>query len=63
LLALRQLLGTNYRGVVALAAEWRELRETLGLPKVPHHPTPARAAPRLLAGAEKGGRSSAPGLG
>jgi hypothetical protein len=58
LLALRQLLRTDYRGVVALAAEWGELREALGLARVPHYSTLARAAPRLLAGAEKGGRSS-----
>ena len=60
LLALRQFLRTDYRGVVALAAEWRELREALGLTKVPHYSTLAHAAPRLLAGAEKGARSSAP---
>jgi len=60
LLALRQFLRTDYRGVVALAAEWRELREALGLTRVPHYSTLAHAAPRLLAGAEKGARSSAP---
>ena len=60
LLVLRQFLRTDYRGVVALAAEWRELREALGLARVPHYSTLAHAAPRLLAGAEKGGRSSAP---
>jgi hypothetical protein len=61
LLALRQFLRTDYRGVVALAAEWRELRDALRLARVPHYSTLARAAPRLLAaGAEKGGRSCAP---
>jgi hypothetical protein len=60
LLALRQFLRTDYRGVVALAAEWQELREALGLARVPHYSTLAHAAPRLMAGAEKGGRSSAP---
>src|ERR671916_126015 len=44
LLVLRQFLRTDYRGVVALAAEWRELREVLGLAKVPHYSTRARAA-------------------
>ena len=58
LLALRQFLRADYRGVVALAAEWRELREASGLAGVPHHSTLAHAAPRLLAGAEKGARSS-----
>jgi hypothetical protein len=60
LLVLRQFLRTDYRGVVALAAEWREPREALGLARVPHYSTLAHAAPRLLAGAEKGARSSAP---
>jgi hypothetical protein len=60
LLILRQFLRTDYRGVVALVAEWRELREALGLGRVPHYSTLAHAAPRLLAGAEKGARSSAP---
>lgn len=62
LLVVRQFLRTDYRGVVALTAEWRELREALGLDKVPHYSTLAHAAPRLLAGAEKGGRSSAPNV-
>ena len=60
LLVLRQFLRADYRGVVALAAEWRELREALGLAKVPHYSTLAHAAPRLLAGAEKGGPSRVP---
>ncbi len=60
LLVLRQFLKADYRGVVALATEWRELREALGLAGAPHHSTLARAAPRLMAGAEKGGRSSGP---
>jgi hypothetical protein len=63
LLVPRRFLKTDYRGVVALAAEWRELRQALGLPKVPHHATLAHAAPRLLSGAEKGAPSSAPRLG
>ena len=60
LLVLRQFLKVDYRGVVTLAAEWRERREALGLAKVPHHSTLAYAAPRLLAGAEKGALSAAP---
>lgn len=60
LLVLRQFLRTDYRGIVTLAADWRELREALGLTKVPHYSTLAYAAARLMAGAEKGGRSSAP---
>lgn len=54
---LRQFLRTDYRGVVVLASEWRELRDVLGLARVPHYSTLAHAAPRLMAGAEKGGRS------
>jgi hypothetical protein len=58
LLVLRQFLRTDSRGIVTLAADWRELREALGLTKVPHYSTLAYAASRLMAGAEKGGRSS-----
>jgi hypothetical protein len=58
LLVLRQFLRTDYRGVVALVAEWAELRRTLGLTKVPHYSTLAHAARRLLADAEAGGPSA-----
>ena len=37
-------------GLVAVAAEWRDLRHALGLRKVPHYSTLAHAARRLLAG-------------
>ena len=57
LLAVKQMLRLDYRGVVALAAEWGELRRALGLRKVPHYSTLCYAAHRLLAGAEKGGPS------
>jgi hypothetical protein len=60
LLVLKQFLRTDYRGLVAMAAEWGELRRVLGLQKVPHYSTLAHAAPRLLAGAERGGPSAAP---
>ena len=60
LLVLKQFLRADYRGLVALVAEWRDLRHALGLRKVPPHSTLAPAARRLLAGAEKGARSSAP---
>ena len=55
LLAVRQQLRLDYRGLVALLAEWAELRRALGLRKVPHHSTLCYAAHRLLAGAEKRG--------
>jgi hypothetical protein len=57
LLVLRQFLRTDYRGVVALVAEWAELRRALGLSKVPHYSTLAHASRRLLADAEAGGPS------
>ena len=60
LLVLKQFPRTDYRGLVALVAEWREPRRALGLRKVPHYSTLAHAARRLLAGAEKGGPSAAP---
>ena len=59
LLVLRQCLRMDYRGIATLAGEWRELREALGLTKVPHYSTLAYAASRLMTGAEKGGRSGA----
>jgi len=55
LLAVRQQLRLDYRGLVALLAEWAELRRALGLRKVPHYSTLCYAAHRLLAGAEKRG--------
>src|SRR5215213_9099396 len=46
LLVLKQFLRTDYRGLVALVAEWRDLRHALGLRKVPHYSTLAHAARR-----------------
>ena len=57
LLALKQFLRTDYRGVVATVAEWTEVRQALGLRKLPHYSTLCYAEHRLLAGAEKGGPS------
>ncbi|WAJ28238.1 hypothetical protein [Antarcticirhabdus aurantiaca] len=54
---LRQLLRTDYRGVVTLVGEWSELRQTLGLSKVPHYSSLAYASRRILAGADKKGLS------
>lgn len=59
LLVLRQFFRTDYRGVVALVAEWSELRQVLGLTKVPHYSTLAHAARRLLADVEAGGLTMA----
>ena len=37
LLALKQFPKTDYHGLVALLAEWSELRRALGLARVPHY--------------------------
>ena len=60
LLVLKQFLRTDYRGLVTLLAEWRELRRALDLKRVPHYSTLCYAEQRLLSGAEKGGSFSAP---
>ena len=48
LLALREFLRTDYRGLEQYLADWSDLRATLGLPKVPDHSTLQKAAQRLL---------------
>ena len=58
LLVLRQFLRTDYRGVVTLVGEWSELRQTLGLSKVPHYSTLAYASRRILADEHKKGLSA-----
>lgn len=60
LLVLKQFLKTDYRGVVALVAEWTEVRRALRLRQVPHYSTLCYAERRLLADAEKGGRFARP---
>lgn len=60
LLALRQFLRTDYRGAVALAAEWSELRRALGLERsraTRRWRTPRAASWRAR---RPGGRSAAP---
>jgi hypothetical protein len=47
LLAVKQFLGVGYRGLVAYLADWAELREALGLTKVPHFATAQKAPSRL----------------
>ena len=54
-LALKTFLKTDYRGVAQHLADFAELRDDLGLTKVPHYSTLCYAAGRLL----KGGPSSA----
>lgn len=48
LLALREFLKQDYRGLEQLLKEWAELRQALGLTKVPDHSTLQKAAQRLL---------------
>ena len=52
LMALREFLKTDYRGLEQFLKEWGELRAALELEKVPDHSTIQKAAERLL---EKGG--------
>ena len=52
LMALREFLKLDYRGLEQVLKEWAELREALGLAEVPDHSTIQKAAERLL---EKGG--------
>jgi hypothetical protein len=65
LLALREFLKVDYRGLEELLRDWSDLREALGLAKIPDHSTLQKAAARLLE--KKGptpcstGRSPAPG--
>jgi hypothetical protein len=49
LVALRRLLRTDYRGLEATLRDWTELREALGLTRVPDHSTIQRAERRLKA--------------
>ena len=48
MLALRQFFGVDYRGVVTWLERWRELRDCLGLKRVPHYSTLCYAERRLL---------------
>lgn len=52
-LALKAFLKTDYRGVAQFLTDFAELRDDLGLDKVPHYSTLCYAAGRLL----KRGRS------
>ena len=47
ILALEQFFRTDDRGVVALLTDLSDLRDTLGLKKVPHHTTLFHARQRL----------------
>jgi hypothetical protein len=51
LLVLMTFLKTDHRGIVALVADWSDLKQTLKLKKVPHYTTLFKAQKRLM---EKG---------
>ncbi len=48
MLLLREFFHLDYRGVVAMLSEWSDLRQALGLKKVPHYSTLCYAEQRLL---------------
>lgn len=48
LAALKTFLKTDYRGLVQMLVDFRELREDLGLEKIPHYSTLCKAIQRLL---------------
>ena len=60
ILALKQFLRTDYRGVVQFLADFAELRDDLGLSKVPHYSTLSYAEQRLLKRGSSSCSSSAP---
>jgi transposase len=49
LLAMKEFLRQDYRGVVALVEEWPQVQQALGLSNVPHYSTLCYAARRLFA--------------
>jgi len=48
ILALKQFLRTDYRGVISMLSEWSELRQVLSLAGLPHYSTLCYAEKRLL---------------
>ena len=48
LLALKTFLKTDYRGLIQMLEDFSELRQDLGLDKVPHYSTLCYAEQRLL---------------
>lgn len=59
-LALKTFLKTDYRGIVAFLKDFAELRDDLGLKKVPHYSTICYAEARLLKGGPSWASSTAP---
>ena len=48
ILTLRQFLKTDYRGIVQVLSEWSDLRQALGLTRIPNYSTLCYAERRLL---------------
>lgn len=48
ILALRVFLKADYRGIIKILEEWSDLREVLGLTRLPHYSTLCYAEQRLL---------------
>src|ERR1041385_3535527 len=48
LLVLKTFLKTDYRGIIQMLVDFRELREDLGLDEIHHYSTLCKAAQRLL---------------
>lgn len=48
--ALRQFFRVDYRGIIAILNDWRDLRKLLKLKQVPHFSTVAYAEKRLFKG-------------
>ena len=59
-LALKQFLKTDYRGVVQFLHDFAELRDDLGLSKVPNYSTLCYAEGRLLKKGSSSSSSAAP---
>jgi hypothetical protein len=59
-LALKTFLKIDYRGVVAFLADFAELRDDLGLTRVPDHSTLCYAEQRLLKKGTSSSSSCAP---
>jgi hypothetical protein len=53
-LVVKEFLRLDYRGIYRLLLEWSDLREVLGLSRVPHFTTLCAAAKRLLTRAQAG---------
>jgi hypothetical protein len=58
-LVVREFLKQDYRGAEQLLRDWSDLRDVLGLKKVPDHSTLQKAHARLLE--KRGSMPSSPG--